>query len=120
MFVLDGPDASLGHNSATHMIETQIGYVLGALDYLAAAPVETLEVSQAPEQAYTRDIDAMSLATVWIQGGCRSWCVDERSGRLTLLWPGSAQSFRDRNEVFDPLPYRLDPTTTQGEHSAIP
>jgi cation diffusion facilitator CzcD-associated flavoprotein CzcO len=111
MFVLDGPNASLGHNSAIHMIETQINYVLGALDYLRSSPRALLEVTEAAEQAYTRDIDAMSHSTVWIQGGCRSWYVDESSGRLTLLWPDTAQSFRERNGVFDPLPYRLDPTT---------
>ncbi len=49
MFVLDGPNASLGHNSAIYMIETQIEYVLGALDHLARAG-EPLEVSAAAEQ----------------------------------------------------------------------
>jgi cation diffusion facilitator CzcD-associated flavoprotein CzcO len=120
MFVLDGPNASLGHNSAIHMIETQIGYVLGALDYLATAPDAVLEVTAAAEQAYTRDIDAMSRSTVWIRGGCNSWYVDDRSGRLTLLWPDSAQSFRERNGVFDPRPYRLDPARTRGRHSMTP
>jgi hypothetical protein len=29
-------------------------------------------------------------------GGCRNWYVDERSGRLTLLWPGTVDAFRSR------------------------
>jgi len=29
-------------------------------------------------------------------GGCRNWYVDERSGRLTLLWPGTVDAFRAR------------------------
>ncbi|MCE3551386.1 NAD(P)/FAD-dependent oxidoreductase [Pseudonocardia sp. RS11V-5] len=105
LFVLDGPNASLGHNSAIHMIETQIEYVRGALDHLAAHPGAALEVTPAAERAYTRQIDARSAHTVWLRGGCRSWYVDPRSGRLTLLWPGSAQSFRDLNGTFDPAPY---------------
>jgi cation diffusion facilitator CzcD-associated flavoprotein CzcO len=105
MFVLDGPNASLGHNSAVHMIETQIGYVLGALDHLAADPGLKLEVSAAAEAAYVADLDAMSADTVWLTGGCSSWYVDERSGRLTLLWPDSASSFRERNGTFDLGPY---------------
>ena len=36
MYVLDGPNAALGHNSAIYMIETQVSYVLSALDHLAA------------------------------------------------------------------------------------
>lgn len=105
MFVLDGPNASLGHNSAVDMIETQIGYVLGALDHLAAEPGAALEVKLAAEQAYVAELEAMSARTVWLDGGCNSWYVDERSGRLTLLWPDTAQSFRARNGTFDPKPY---------------
>ncbi|GAA4852175.1 NAD(P)/FAD-dependent oxidoreductase [Actinomycetospora corticicola] len=104
MFVLDGPNASLGHNSAVYMIETQIDYVLGALAHLGAAG-GPLEVSAAAEHAYVRDVDRAARDTVWLRGGCRSWYVDEASGRLTLLWPGSARSFRERNAEFDPRPY---------------
>ena len=108
MFVLDGPNASLGHNSAIYMIETQIEYVLGALDPLARAG-GPLEVSAAAERDYVRDVDAAARDTVWLRGGCRSWYLDEVSGRLTLLWPGSARSFRERNARFDPAPYVASP-----------
>ncbi|MEJ2868223.1 NAD(P)/FAD-dependent oxidoreductase [Actinomycetospora sp. OC33-EN08] len=104
MFVLDGPNASLGHNSAVYMIETQIDYVLGALAHLRATGAP-LEVSAAAERAYVRDVDDAARDTVWLRGGCRSWYLDEASGRLTLLWPGSARSFRERNARFDPAPY---------------
>jgi len=104
MFVLDGPNAALGHNSAIYMIETQLDYVLGALDYIAAESVSSLEVSAEAEVAYTAEIDERSAPTVWLTG-CRSWYVDQRSGRLTLLWPGTAVSFRERNGTFDPGPY---------------
>ena len=107
MYVLDGPNASLGHNSAIHMIETQIGYVLGALEHLERSGAGWVEVTAAAEDAYTRDIDEMSRDTVWIKGGCTSWYRDEASGRLTLLWPDSARSFRDRNGVFDPSSYTV-------------
>lgn len=103
MFVLDGPNASLGHNSAIHMIETQIGYVLGALDHLRHEGVGALEVSADAERAYTHWIDAMSRETVWL--GCHSWYRDSKTGRLTLLWPDSATAFRKQNGTFDPEPY---------------
>ncbi len=104
MFVIDGPNAALGHNSAIYMIETQLDYVLGALDYVAAESVLSLEVSAEAEAAYTAEIDERSAPTVWLTG-CNSWYVDPRSGRLTLLWPGTAVSFRERNGTFDPAPY---------------
>lgn len=99
LFVINGPNASLGHNSSVHMIETQIGYVLGALDHLG--PGRVLEVRAEAEQAYTEGIDRAARSTVWLTGGCTSWYRDEGSGRLTLLWPGTAESFRERNGVFD-------------------
>jgi cation diffusion facilitator CzcD-associated flavoprotein CzcO len=89
LFVLDGPNAGLGHNSAIHMIESQIEFVLNAL--ASAGP---LEVSTAIEDAWTQQLDARADGTVWTAGGCESWYIDPRNGRLTLLWPGFAHDFR--------------------------
>ena len=47
------------------------------------------------EAAYTDEIAAAAASTPWMTGGCRNWYVDERSGRLTLLWPGTVDAFRD-------------------------
>jgi len=104
MFVLDGPNASLGHNSAVHVIESQVSYLAGALDHLASAP-GPLEVTAQAQQEYTRVVDAMAADTVWLRGGCTNWYVDDRSGRLTLLWPGTATAFRERNGRFDPAAF---------------
>jgi cation diffusion facilitator CzcD-associated flavoprotein CzcO len=89
LFVLDGPNAGLGHNSAIHMIESQIEFVLQAL-----TSTGRLEISTTAEDAWTRQLDARSEGTVWTTGGCDSWYVDPRNGRLTLLWPGFAHEFR--------------------------
>lgn len=107
LFVIDGPNASLGHNSAVHMIETQIGFVLGALDHLDILGADVLEVSREAEDAYVRELDRRSAATVWLNGGCSSWYVDDRSHRLTLLWPDFAFAFRAEVGTFDPDGYRF-------------
>lgn len=104
MYVLDGPNAALGHNSAIYMIETQVDYVLGALDHLRETGVDSVEVSAAAEAAYTAEIDDLAADTVWLTG-CDSWYLDPESRRLTLLWPGTAASFRERNGTFTPGPY---------------
>ena len=105
MYVLDGPNAALGHNSAIYMIETQVSYVLSALDHLAASGADALDVTAEAVHAYMRDIDNRARDTVWVTGGCTSWYRDERSGRVTLLWPDSATSFRDRLATFVPASY---------------
>ena len=105
MYVLDGPNAALGHNSAIYMIETQVGYVLSALDHLDASGADALDVTAEAVRSYMHDIDTMAQETVWVQGGCTSWYRDEQTGRVTLLWPDSATSFRERLATFIPAQY---------------
>jgi cation diffusion facilitator CzcD-associated flavoprotein CzcO len=105
MYVLDGPNAALGHNSAIYMIEAQVGYVLSALAHLADSGADALDVTAEAVRSYMRDIDTMAQDTVWVKGGCTSWYRDERTGRVTLLWPDSATSFRDRLATFVPGSY---------------
>ncbi|MFT4219344.1 MAG: 4-hydroxyacetophenone monooxygenase, partial [Microbacterium sp.] len=98
LFVVDGPNASLGHNSSVLMMEEQAAYIARALARRAStgSGAEVLRVDPAVEAAYTAEIDRAARATPWIAGGCRNWYVDERSGRLTLLWPGTVDAFRER------------------------
>ncbi|MEN2738841.1 NAD(P)/FAD-dependent oxidoreductase [Microbacterium sp. X-17] len=91
LFVLNGPNASLGHNSSILMTEAQAEYVVRALEHRNAG---VLRVRPEAERAYTARIDAAAASTPWIAGGCRNWYVDERSDRLTLLWPGTVAEFR--------------------------
>lgn len=103
LFVLGGPNAALGHNSAVLILEAQADF---AADLVAAR----LPVRVTPEQEArsTAEVDARAAGTPWLTGGCRSWYVDERSGRLTLLWPGTVAAFRER---LDRLRTQLIPVT---------
>src|SRR6202034_4626571 len=60
MYVLDGPNAALGHHSAIYMIETQVSYVLSALDHLAGSGADALDVTAEAVRSYMRDIDKMA------------------------------------------------------------
>jgi cation diffusion facilitator CzcD-associated flavoprotein CzcO len=117
MFVLDGPNASLGHNSAVVMIEAQIDYVLAAMEHRRSTGFEALDVSLEAQDAYTREIDEKASSTVWLTGGCESWYVDERSGRLTLLWPDFAYAFQRRLSRFDPQNYSVVAARAQSSMS---
>ena len=113
LFVMNGPNAGLGHNSAIVMLETQIGYIVQALDHLTATGAEALEVRRDRADAYAAMIADMSADTVWMRGGCESWYRDPRNGKLTLLWPGTTMSFRDVAGVFDPRDYASVPPRSQ-------
>jgi cation diffusion facilitator CzcD-associated flavoprotein CzcO len=105
LFVLNGPNASLGHNSAVLMAEEQAAYVVRAL---ARRDGGVLRVRPEAERAYTERIDAAAASTPWIAGGCRNWYVDDRSGRLTLLWPGTVDAFRDVLRAADGSEFETD------------
>jgi len=107
LYVINGPNATLGHNSAIHVIESQIGYVAGALAHGDAAGT-TLEVAADAERDYVDEIDREAASTVWTTGGCSSWYLDPVTRRLALIWPGTATDFRRRNGTFDPSPYLAD------------
>lgn len=98
LFVLNGPNASLGHSSSVLMIEEQARYVARVLDDRDG---RVLRVDPAAEAAYTDEIARAAASTRWMTGGCRNWYVDERSGRLALLWPGTVDAFRARLDRAD-------------------
>ncbi|MGW2469919.1 flavin-containing monooxygenase [Streptomyces bauhiniae] len=105
LFILNGPNTGLGHNSIVYVIEAQIDYVLGALDWSRAHGDRVLDVSAEAQARYVEELQERGKGTVWLGDGCKSWYIDPRSGRLTLIWPEFAHEFRHRNGSFDPAPY---------------
>ncbi|MBY4596438.1 flavin-containing monooxygenase [Ottowia caeni] len=100
LFIINGPNTGLGHNSVVYIIEAQVDYILGALDYARQQQVATLEVDAVAEERYMSALDERAQGSVWLAGGCKSWYVDERSRRLTLVWPDFAYAFREANGHF--------------------
>lgn len=99
LFLLLGPNTGLGHSSVVLMIETQIEFVLQALDALAGRG-QALEPKPEAQGGFMTELDKQSGRTVW-SSGCRSWYLDAQ-GRNAALWPASIGSFRRRL-----LPLRL-------------
>ena len=110
LYVLNGPNASLGHNSAVLMAEEQAAFVVRCLTMRESAQNGApLRIQPEAEAGYTREIDARGAGTPWVEGGCRNWYVDERSGRLTLLWPGTVADFRARLAAIGPSDFESGP-----------
>lgn len=105
LFIINGPNTGLGHNSVVYIIEAQVDYILGALAYAEQQQVEVLEADATAEACYMDALDTRAEGTVWLAGGCKSWYVDARSRRLTLVWPDYAYAFREANATFHPRGY---------------
>ena len=113
MYVLNGPNAGLSHNSAVYMIESQIGFVAQALEYQRWNGHPTIEVRAEAEEAYLRQIEERASRGVWHSKYCSSWYLHKRTGALNLLWPGTATEFREEYGTFQADPFIEAPLVSE-------
>lgn len=106
LFIIGGPNTGIGHNSQVYMFEAQVQHVLQALDYMAAQGIGGLEVTAQAEDEFRDRLEKRASTTVWITGGCSTWYVDGRNGRLTTLWPDFSHVFQEEISTFAPAAYR--------------
>ncbi|UQN07331.1 NAD(P)/FAD-dependent oxidoreductase [Deinococcus sp. QL22] len=105
LFMIVGPNTALGHNSIVYIAEAQIGYILDALTYMDASHLASLEPTPQAQAAYNAALQDKLSKSVWVQGGCTSYYLDD-TGRNSTLWPERAASFRRALRHFDPALYR--------------
>ncbi|MFK7887983.1 MAG: flavin-containing monooxygenase [Gammaproteobacteria bacterium] len=105
LFMLAGPNTALGHNSMIYMLESQIEYVMAALDYQRKHDVSRLDVNVAVQQRYNDKVQGGLAGSVWNTGGCTSW-YKHPSGRNVALWPDFTWRFRARTRRLDPRDFQ--------------
>jgi hypothetical protein len=88
------------------MIESQVNYIVAAVEYAHAHQLAAIEPSPGAQQAFTADVDALSAGSVWTAGGCKSWYLND-NGRNINLWPGSTFDYRRRTRRFDPAQHLM-------------
>ena len=108
LFLLVGPNTALGHNSIVYIIESQVDYVLKALDTMQRKGARTIEPTAAAQVAYNASLQKALIGSVWTSGGCSSYYVDA-GGRNTTLWPKRAGLFRRSIRRFDSSQYVISP-----------
>ncbi|CAG9241622.1 flavin-containing monooxygenase [Paraburkholderia caribensis] len=99
-FMIVGPNTGLGHNSMVFMIESQVEYILRALQTMQRENAAAIEVRPQVERDYNERIQQKLGRAIWSVGGCKSWYLDPRNGRNTTLWPGFAYRFRKATSTF--------------------
>jgi cation diffusion facilitator CzcD-associated flavoprotein CzcO len=106
LFMMLGPNTTLGHSSQVIMIEAQIAYVLDALKMMDKRGLAGVEVLPEAQRAYNERLDRRLAGTVWNAGNCRSWYLDEH-GRNPSIWPTYTWRFRRATSRFDPSEHLL-------------
>ena len=95
LFMLLGPNTGLGHTSVVLMIEAQIAHVMTLLDERDRRGAHAVEVRPELVPAFTREMRERSGRSVWTQGGCTSWYLDD-DGENRTLWPGGVGEYEQR------------------------
>ncbi|MFC3093521.1 NAD(P)/FAD-dependent oxidoreductase [Alteromonas sediminis] len=93
LFIVTGPNTGIGHTSAIFVIESQMKYILNAIQLVERANIAAVEVTAEAEQEYTEMIHKEMASTVWHNGGCNSW-YKSKSGKVTAMFPGFSFQYR--------------------------
>jgi len=105
LLLLLGPNTGLGHTSVVFMIECQIDHLVRLLRHIDSAGGGAWEPTPAAQSSFVEFVDRRMAGTVWESGGCHSWYQD-RTGRVSALWPGHTWSYWLRTRRFNARAYR--------------
>jgi cation diffusion facilitator CzcD-associated flavoprotein CzcO len=119
LFQIVGPNTGLGHSSMVFIIESQIAYIVSALQRMGERDLATVEPTPEAQKRWNDDLHRRMQRTVWNTGGCASWYLDDH-GRNVTLWPRSTFAFRKLLREFDLDEYVVQPRrqTLTKEHAA--
>jgi cation diffusion facilitator CzcD-associated flavoprotein CzcO len=92
LFILYGPNTNLGHNSITFMLERQADYVVKALSAMHARNIAAMEVKQAAQDNFQRDLQAALSKTTWADPHCHSWYKNSK-GHITQNWSSHTRDY---------------------------
>jgi cation diffusion facilitator CzcD-associated flavoprotein CzcO len=113
LFLLLGPNTGLGHSSVVFMVESQIRYVVQALDLLDERNATSIDVRSDSEADFLDRIQTRLSDTVW-ESGCTSWYMDE-DGRNFTIWPHFTWKYWLETRRIDPDDFVL---TRHAEHAS--
>ncbi|MFN4327812.1 MAG: flavin-containing monooxygenase [Limnobacter sp.] len=105
LYFLVGPFTGPGHTSVIAYAESQIDYVIQAVQLRNRRGLKAIEVKPAVEAEFVKTMDFRSGHTVW-KSGCSSWYLSP-NGRNNTLYPGLNAEYRVRMARFNPADYRL-------------
>jgi cation diffusion facilitator CzcD-associated flavoprotein CzcO len=115
LFQIVGPNTGLGHSSMVFIIESQIAYILSALQKMGEREIVTVEPRAEAQKAWNNDVQRRMQRTVWNTGGCASWYLDPH-GRNTVLWPRTTFKYRSLLSEFDTEQYVVTSRHDAPEH----
>jgi len=93
-FMLYGPNTNLGHSSIVYMLESQIHYILKAVEILKKDNLKYLNIKAQPQIQFNQRVQDKLKNTVW-EKGCASWYKND-DGKNTVNWPDFTFKYRSQ------------------------
>ncbi len=104
-FMLLGPNAGLGHNSAVLMIEAAVGYIADAIAQMRRRHIVDLDVAEFVHDGFVRWVDDQLATSSWADG-CASWYLNDRDENFSL-WPGTVGEYQKALASIDLSDYEI-------------
>ena len=104
-FMLLGPNANVGHTSATLIMEAQIDYVVDALRVMQKNGIASVDVKHEIIASYNDSLQSQLAPSVWNSGNCYSYYLNSE-GKNTTVWPFTTIKFRKLARRFDVENYK--------------
>jgi cation diffusion facilitator CzcD-associated flavoprotein CzcO len=98
MFILYGPNTNLGHNSITFMLEHQVGYAVKAITAMRERNLAVVELKQAAQDRFNRELQEALAKTTWADPHCRSWYKNDK-GHITQNWSSHTRDYAKATET---------------------
>jgi cation diffusion facilitator CzcD-associated flavoprotein CzcO len=98
-FVMLGPNVGNGHGSVSTLIELLADYVVRGIETAERIGAESIEVKEHVQNAWGAEIQDSLRGTVWNDGGCSSYYIDE-TGRNSAIYPWTTLRFRRDTREF--------------------
>ncbi|MCU1645721.1 MAG: Cyclohexanone monooxygenase [Nocardia sp.] len=102
-----GPFGAAGNQSAIFMIESQITYIVDALETMRSRGAQRVEVRPEVQEAFLDEMEQRSRSTVWLTGGCQSYYTTA-DGHNAGLYPNWSFEYRRRTSQFDIDSYEVN------------
>jgi cation diffusion facilitator CzcD-associated flavoprotein CzcO len=118
LFLMLGPNTTLGHSSQTLMIESQIAYVVDAVNTINKRGLASVEVQPGVQESYNQMIEQALEGSVWDPRTCTSWYTDS-TGRNPSIWPMKTSKFAKGTRKFDVQAYQVATLTGAEKHAHV-
>ena len=91
LFLLNGPNGPVGNFSLIDIAEHQMNYILQLISFINENKINHIEPKHNITEEYEAKRAEAAKKTVWYQGGCNSWYLNDEG--IPASWPWTYKDF---------------------------